>query len=66
MQNCFVKKTFLSKHFNSSLVICDTIFFVDKNNVRTHRIQLEQQEKPQTQLDKNIYCKTVAYKHIRL
>jgi hypothetical protein len=33
MQNCFVKKqkstTFLSRHFNSSLMICYTIFFAD-------------------------------------
>jgi hypothetical protein len=34
MQNCFVEKrkrmAFLSKHLNSSFVICDTIFFADK------------------------------------
>jgi hypothetical protein len=42
MQKCFVKKwkrmTFLSKHFNSPLVICDTIFFAD--NSRVHSINL--------------------------
>jgi hypothetical protein len=36
---CFVEKrkrmTFLSKHFNSYLVICDTIFFADKNKVNS-------------------------------
>jgi hypothetical protein len=26
---------FLTKHFNSSLVICDTIFFADKNKVNS-------------------------------
>jgi hypothetical protein len=38
MQNFFVEKlnrmTILSKHFNSS-VICDTIFFVHKNRVKS-------------------------------
>jgi hypothetical protein len=36
---CFVEKwkrmTFLSKHFNSPLVICDTIFFADKNKANS-------------------------------
>jgi hypothetical protein len=37
MQNCFVENLkgmiFLSKHFNSSLVICDTMFFDDKTEL---------------------------------
>jgi hypothetical protein len=37
MQHCFVRKRksmiFLSKYFNSSLIICTTIFFADKNKV---------------------------------
>jgi hypothetical protein len=37
MQNCFVENlkimTFLSKHFNLSLVVCDTIFFADRTEL---------------------------------
>jgi hypothetical protein len=39
MQDFFVKKLkmipFLPKHFKSSLVICDTIFFADKHEVNS-------------------------------
>jgi hypothetical protein len=48
MQNFFVKKrkimAFLCKRFNSSLVICDAIFFADKNKLIPfilHKIALD-------------------------
>jgi hypothetical protein len=37
VQNCFLEKwkrmAFLSKHFNSPFVICDTIFLAEKTNL---------------------------------
>jgi hypothetical protein len=42
MQNCSVKKfksmTFLPKHFNSSLIVCDTVIFADKNKVNSFHL----------------------------
>jgi hypothetical protein len=33
MQNCFVSIIFLSKLFNSTLVLCETIFFAERTEL---------------------------------